>query len=182
MKLPALIFELLKAGFTIANTIDADIKVTTFTRDTDNALARLYTTGSDSVFALALFPDRNLSLPIVIKTNPFPTHEQIDSILATFADQIHAARSTNKHFFLESDNCTCFGSPGCNICDGGLALCPLCGHIEGSLTTDCPATPTYRTYGDLVYAGTMDFRKGAWVKGISSPHSPAHYRESSHSI
>lgn len=187
MKLPELIFELLKAGFTIENTTCTDINVTTLTRDTDNALVRTYSIDSDSVFAIALFPDRNLPLPIIIKSALLRLrtnldHEQIDNILTTFADRIHAARSTNKHFFLESDNCTCFGSPGCNICDGGLALCPLCGHIEGSLTTDCPATPTYATYGDLVYAGTIDFRKGAWVKGISSPYSPAHYRESSQSI
>ena len=182
MKLPELILELLKAGFTIGNTIYTDINVTTLTRDTDNALARIYSIDSDSVFALALFPDRNLQLPIVINTKPFPTHHQIDSIVTTFADQIHVARSTNKHFFLESVNCTCFGSPGCNICDGGLALCPLCGLAEGSLTTDCPAIPSYTTHGDLVYAGTIDLRKGVWVKGDSSPHSPAHYREHSHSI
>jgi len=65
MKLPALILELVKAGFTIGNTTYADFRVTKLTRDTDNALASILSTGSDTVWSLALFPDRNLELPIV---------------------------------------------------------------------------------------------------------------------
>jgi hypothetical protein len=177
MKLPALILELLKAGFKIGNTTLSDLHVTTLTRDTDTALAKIISTTSDYVYSLALFPDPDLQLPIVIKNNPFLTHDQIDNILTTFANRIIVARSTNKHFFREPDNCTCLGDSGCRmICEGGLALCALCGHLEGSLTTDCPASQTYTTYGDLVYAGTIDYRKGAWIEGVSSPHSPAHYR------
>ncbi len=183
MKLQALILELLKTGFTIENTIHADFNVTTLSRHTDNALAKILGTASENIHCLALFPDRNLELPIVIKNKPFPPGHQIDRILSNFADQINTARSTNKHFLREPENCTCSDTTACRmICDGGLALCALCGHLEGSLTTDCPATQTYSTYGDLVYAGSIDYREGAWIEGVSSPYSPAHYRERSNSI
>ena len=183
MKLQALILELLKTGFTIKNRIQADFNLTMLTRDTDNALAKILSTASDSIYSLSLFPDPNLQLPIVIKHTTFPAHDQIDNILTTFADRINAARSTNTHFFYEPENCTCLGGSACRmICEGGLALCALCGHLEGSLTTHCPATQTYSTYGDLVYAGSIDYREGAWVEGVSSPYSPAHYRERSSSI
>lgn len=180
MKLPELILELVKAGFTIGNTISADFNRTTLTRDSDNALASILSSDSESVWSLALFPDCNLDLPIVIKNKPFPTHDQIENILTTFATRIREARSTNTHFFHEPENCTCSGGTACRmICDGGLALCALCGHLEGSLTSDCPAIQTYSKYGDLVYAGSIDYRQGAWVEGVSSPYSPAHYRERS---
>ena len=178
MQLAALILELLKTGFTIENTIHADLTVTMLTRDSDNAFAKILSTASENIYCLALFPFRDLELPIVIKNKPFPTHHQIDSILSNFADRIHTARSTNKHFFRETENCTCSDTTACRmICDGGLALCALCGHLEGSLTTDCPGTQTHSQYGDLVYAGTIDYRKGAWVEGVSSPHTPAHYKD-----
>ena len=178
MKLAALILELLKTGFTIENTIHADLTVTTLTREADNAFAKILSTPSENIYCLALFPYRNLDLSIVIKNEPFPTQHQIDQILSNFADRIHTARSTNKHFFYESENCTCSDNTACRmICDGGLAACALCGHFEGSLTTDCPATKTYSHYGDLVYAGTIDYREGVWVEGASSPYSPAHYKD-----
>ena len=60
MKLPELILELVKAGFTIANTISADFNRTTLTRDSDNALASILNSDSETVWSLALFPDRNL--------------------------------------------------------------------------------------------------------------------------
>lgn len=178
MKLPDLIHELVKADFTIGNTISADFTRTTLTRDSDNALASILSSDSEAVWSLALFPDRNLDLPIVIKSTPFPTHHQIENILTTFANRIHEARSTNTHLFHEPENCTCSGGTACRmICDGGLALCALCGHLEGSLTSDCPAIQTYSEYGDLVYAGTIDYRQGEWVEGLSSPYSPTHYRK-----
>jgi hypothetical protein len=166
MKLPELILELLKAGFTIRNTISADFNQTTLNRDSHNASASILSSASETVWSLALFPDRNLDLPIVIKNHPFPTHDQIDNILTTFGNRIHEARSTNTHLFHEPENCTCSGGTACRmICDdGGLAVCALCGHLEGSLTSECPAIQTYSKYGDLVYAGTIDFRQGAWVK------------------
>ena len=178
MNLAALILELLKTGFTIENTIHADLIVTTLTRESDNAFAKVLSTRSENIYCLALFPYRDLDLSIVIKHKPFPTHHEIDHTLSTFADRINTARATNKHFFYESENCTCSDNTGCRmICDGGLALCALCGHLEGSLTTDCPATQTYSHYGDLVYAGTFDYRDGAWVEAVSSPYSPAHYKD-----
>ena len=178
MKLPDLILELVKAGFTIGNTVSADFNRTTLTRDSDDALASILSSASETVWSLALFPDRDLDLPIVIKNNPFPTHDQIDNILTTFGNRTHEARSTNTHLFHEPENCTCSGGTACRmICDGGLALCALCGHLEGSLTSDCPAIQTYSKYGDLVYAGTIDYRQGEWVEGVSSPYSPAHYRK-----
>jgi hypothetical protein len=70
MKLPELILELVKAGFTIGNTISADFNRTTLTRDSDNALASILSSDSESVWSLALFPDCNLDLPIVIKNKP----------------------------------------------------------------------------------------------------------------
>src|SRR5215218_9900303 len=86
MKLPELILELVKAGFTIGNTISADFNRTTLNRDSDNASASILSSPSETVWSLALFPDRNLDLPIVIKNHPFPTHDQIDYILTTFAN------------------------------------------------------------------------------------------------
>lgn len=178
MQLETLIFELMKTGFTIESTINADLTVTILTRNSDNARAKILSTASNNTYCLALFPIRDLDLSIVIKRKPFPFHHQIDGVLSDFADRINSARSTNKHFFYESENCTCSDNPGCRmICDGGLALCALCGHLEGSLTTDCPATHTHSQYGDLVYAGTIDYRDGAWVDGVSSPYSPAHYKD-----
>jgi len=52
----------------------------------------------------------------------------------------------------------------CVICDGGLAVCTVCGLFEGSLTTDCPGEPSYRKYGDQIYKGELDYKEGqGWV-------------------
>jgi len=67
------------------------------------------------------------------------------------------------------DNCD--GS--CILCT--LAVCKVCGLIEGSLTTDCPGVDAFKEHGDAVYAGTEDFRDGQWVKACSDA-SPAKYR------
>ena len=78
------------------------------------------------------------------------------------------------HIWIEHDNCQ---EPGtCSICDGGLAICKVCGHIEGSLTTECPGEHTYSEKGDLVYQGKLDFKDGKWIE-TASHYSPAFYRK-----
>jgi hypothetical protein len=49
----------------------------------------------------------------------------------------------------------------CHICDGGLALCVVCGGAEGSLPTECPGRPLTAAEEDAIMAGTMDF-EGFW--------------------
>ena len=61
---------------------------------------------------------------------------------------------------------------GCAICDGGLALCKVCGGAEGSLTTECCGRELTEVTLDAVYGGTLDFKGGVWV-GVASPNSPA---------
>ena len=78
-----------------------------------------------------------------------------------------------KHIYEKHENCS---QPGqCMICDGGLALCTVCGCLEGSLSTHCPGYDCYRECGDAIYKGEIDYLDGEWVKQ-SSPHSPASYR------
>ncbi len=51
----------------------------------------------------------------------------------------------------------------CNICDGGLALCVVCGGAEGSMPTDCPGVALAGSTLEAIYAGTTDFRDGEWI-------------------
>ena len=62
------------------------------------------------------------------------------------------------------------------ICDGGLALCSVCGGLEGGLTSDCPEEQMTEEEVEKVYKGEIDFIDGQWVNKVS-PHSPACYRE-----
>jgi hypothetical protein len=73
-----------------------------------------------------------------------------------------------KHIFETHTNCH---RTHCEVCDGGLSICTVCGLIEGSLTTDCPEKDSWLQYGDAVYAGEVDFRDGKWVSE-PSPQSP----------
>jgi hypothetical protein len=50
MKLPEMIHELVKADFTVGNTISADFNRTTLTRDSDNALASILSSDSEAHF------------------------------------------------------------------------------------------------------------------------------------
>lgn len=50
----------------------------------------------------------------------------------------------------------------CLICDGGLAVCTVCGGAEGTLTTECPEYPLTRVQQQEVYAGRADFIGGGW--------------------
>ena len=71
---------------------------------------------------------------------------------------------------------TCPGCErGCILCDGGLALCDVCRCLEGALATECPERPTTQEEERAIYAGTLDYRQGAWGQ-TSSVNSPAHYR------
>lgn len=56
---------------------------------------------------------------------------------------------------------------GCAYCDGGLLLCTTCGGLEGSLPSTCPGTKMTEDQERAVYAGTLDFRNGAWTNAPS---------------
>lgn len=64
------------------------------------------------------------------------------------------------HIFETHKDCH---KPYCSICDGGLAVCTICGLAEGSLTTECPGVASEKEYGDEVYEGRLDFRDGKWT-------------------
>ena len=71
-----------------------------------------------------------------------------------------------KHIFEKHINCT---DPHCNVCEGGLAICTVCGLVEGSLTTDCSGHLVLDKVGSI-YLGKLDYRDGKWVNE-PSPHS-----------
>lgn len=50
--------------------------------------------------------------------------------------------------------------PDCSVCEGGLALCEVCGGAEASLPTDCPGRKMTVTEADNVQAGNVDFIDG----------------------
>jgi hypothetical protein len=64
--------------------------------------------------------------------------------------------------------------PGCMFCDGGLFLCSVCDSFEGATTSDCPATKMTQEQIDAVYAGTLNFRNGQWLREPSGSCS-SHY-------
>lgn len=72
-----------------------------------------------------------------------------------------------EHVYLDGKSCNCKKEGNCMICDGGLAICKICGLYEGSLTTECPSYDCYKDKSDDVYAGKIDFRDGKWVKGYT---------------
>lgn len=65
----------------------------------------------------------------------------------------------------------------CMICEGGLALCEICGGLEGGLPSECPGEPMSTETQEKVYAGELDFVGEEWVTK-ASPNSPAYYRKS----
>ena len=75
-----------------------------------------------------------------------------------------------EHQWEKHQNCTI---DYCNICEGGLSVCTVCGLFEGCLTTECPGVPSYRDHGDAVYNGSEDFVEGQWRRDRMSLHSPA---------
>lgn len=60
----------------------------------------------------------------------------------------------------------------CMFCDGGLFACARCGSFEGATTTQCPGEQMTADQVDAVYAGTLDYRDGAWAQACSR-HTPA---------
>jgi hypothetical protein len=179
MKLPELLIELVKANFVAEpSTKYDDLTVTGLKRESDNAEVNIISLPSENVWNVSLFPDSNIQIAKVIRNKDFLSHTEIAAALIELSIQVKEAQTHHKHFYRQPEHCTCMGSTYCKmICEGGLAICALCGHYEGSLTTDCPGIYTYANYGDPVYAGTIDFRNGAWIEGVSSPHTPAHYRQ-----
>lgn len=47
--------------------------------------------------------------------------------------------------------------PACKICEGGLALCTVCGGAEGSMPSECPGTRMTDNQEVDVYSGILDF-------------------------
>lgn len=60
----------------------------------------------------------------------------------------------------------------CMFCEGGLFGCSVCGSLESATTTHCPGGRMAAEASDAVYAGTLDFRDGAWREGECSRSSP----------
>jgi len=57
----------------------------------------------------------------------------------------------------------------CNICEGGLALCKVCGGVEGSLTTECCEKSLTAEQHDRIYFNRdLDFKNGQWINEPSS--------------
>ena len=62
----------------------------------------------------------------------------------------------------------CQREPTCQICDGGLYLCKICGALEGGLAMECPGRQLSYDEVDQTY-------KGEFVKG--SGNMPCHVGE-----
>jgi len=75
------------------------------------------------------------------------------------------------HIWEEHENCR---TMSCPICDGGLAVCIVCGLIEGSLTTECPGYYCWHEKQDDIYKGKTDFIDGRWTV-TCPPHSPEQF-------
>lgn len=76
-----------------------------------------------------------------------------------------------EHRFVEHKG-SCPNGYGCPICDGGLALCEVCGCFEGSLPSECPGEKVSEERQTSIYNGKIDFRGGKWVRAVS-PACPA---------
>jgi hypothetical protein len=77
-----------------------------------------------------------------------------------------------KHQYVVHRNCT---QTDRAICEGGLALCAVCGGLEGALPTECPGRWMSLVEQDQVYLGLLDFLGGKWVWKVSV-NSLAAYR------
>lgn len=85
-----------------------------------------------------------------------------------------SARAATEHQYMESSEC--WPTHGedttlCNVCDGGLAVCKVCGLFEAALTTHCPGSKSYGR-SEEVYDGRVDFFHGEWTAGRISSHLP----------
>lgn len=64
-----------------------------------------------------------------------------------------------------------------NIVDGGLAVCKICGGMEGSLTTDCPGEKIPYELDQQVYRGEKDYVEGKGWVNQASKSSPAYWSQ-----
>jgi hypothetical protein len=69
-----------------------------------------------------------------------------------------------EHNLYTTANHNCDPDLHCNICDGGLSLCMICGGAEGALPTHCPGVKMTSDQIELVYDGKLDYIEGQWVK------------------
>lgn len=67
-----------------------------------------------------------------------------------------------EHIYEVHENCQ---ELHCHICDGGLAVCTVCGGAEGSLATECPGVRQTAQQSDQIYYGELDFKDGRWIGG-----------------
>jgi hypothetical protein len=64
-----------------------------------------------------------------------------------------------KHKYLKHENCK---NHYCNICDGGLALCVICGCAEAELPSECPGGKVHSDLRDMIAQGRMDYIDGKY--------------------
>lgn len=79
----------------------------------------------------------------------------------------------SKHKYIQHDK-TC-DRPNCEVCEGGIKICLVCGGIEGTLTTECIGERLSSHMLDSVYEGAIDYKEGYW-NHTPSIHCPAYYR------
>jgi hypothetical protein len=72
----------------------------------------------------------------------------------------------NGHRWVTHTNCT---DIHCNICEGGLAQCMVCGAAECELPTECPRQTMTSVQKAAVCAGQLDYRDDGWVSLESDP-------------
>lgn len=51
----------------------------------------------------------------------------------------------------------------CDVCDGGLSICTVCGGAEGTLTKECQGRMMSNEEQAAVYAGQIDYVAGRWI-------------------
>lgn len=64
-----------------------------------------------------------------------------------------------KHKYME---CNCY-QHFCPICNGGLAICEVCGAAECELTTDCPGFKLGETIKERICRREVDYINGTWI-------------------
>jgi len=76
-----------------------------------------------------------------------------------------AAMLKGQHLFVKHEPGECCAHDhgrSCNICEGGLGWCAICGGAEGSLTHECSGTRLTLPVENAIMAGDIDFRDGKW--------------------
>jgi hypothetical protein len=61
----------------------------------------------------------------------------------------------------------CRKEGNCDICDGGLAICKVCGGAEGSLPEECPGEKMSTYQDNSVFMGILGYKGGEWVGRVS---------------